>query len=167
MAETLTMPPLKKAMWSCSSDGNGTLDGLLAKVASVGSLAGVAYTTARARAITSVSDGRLRASDGAVEEGTVYEVRIWKTCPPPDGPVLAHEWRWLNGSGSAEITVWTMEEGKSEGESCWYRKNAYLQLGASEPFDKPGDTMTSIEVFTEAEYGNTVFTDELMTGEWG
>lgn len=67
MAETLTMPPLKKAMWSCSSDGNGTLDGLLAKVASVGSLAGVAYTTARARAITSVSDGRLRASDGAVE----------------------------------------------------------------------------------------------------
>ena len=52
MAETLTVPPLKKAMWSCSSDGNGTLDGLLAKVASVGSLAGVAYTTARARAIT-------------------------------------------------------------------------------------------------------------------
>jgi len=27
--------------------------------------------------------------------------------------------------------------------------------------------MTSIEVFTEQEYGNTVFVDELMTGEWG
>ena len=53
MAETLTMPPLKKAVWSCSSDDDGTLDDLLAEVASVGSLAGVAYTTAGARAITS------------------------------------------------------------------------------------------------------------------
>ena len=26
--------------------------------------------------------------------------------------------------------------------------------------------MTSIEVFAEAEYGNTVFVDELMTGKW-
>ena len=26
--------------------------------------------------------------------------------------------------------------------------------------------MTSVEVFTEADYGNTVFVDELMTGEW-
>ena len=27
--------------------------------------------------------------------------------------------------------------------------------------------MTSIEIFTDSEYGNTVFTDELMTGTWG
>jgi len=26
--------------------------------------------------------------------------------------------------------------------------------------------MTSVEVFTEADYGNTVFVDELMTGKW-
>jgi len=76
--------------------------------------------------------------------------------------VLAHELRWLNGSGAAEIVVGASREGLPGGSDCWVRDNSYLQHG------EKGDVMTSIEVFTvEETYGNTVFADELMTGRWG
>ena len=76
--------------------------------------------------------------------------------------VLAHELRWLNGSGTAEIVVGASREGLPGGSDCWVRDNSYLQHG------EKGDVMDSIEVFTvEETYGNTVFTDELMTGRWG
>lgn len=168
MPDELTMPSLREAMWSSSPNPNATLDDVLKAAASAGSVAGIAYTPAGAHAVTSVSDGKLRSSGGAVERAAIYELRLWEAGITDDSEVLGHEWRWVNGSGSAEIIV---HEASSRKESalkfkpCWYRHNAYLQHGAA-LLENP-QTMTSIEVFTEQEYGNTVFVDELMTGKWG
>lgn len=109
-----------------------------------------------------------------------------------NGGVLAHEIRWLNGSGCAEIVVERLREGeehdptvreraeddgtnKDNGakpipQRCWYRVNEYLQHGADisgkEKLDET-DIMRSVEVFVEEpKFGNTVFADELMTGRW-
>ena len=168
MPDELTMPSLREAMWSSSPDPNATLDDVLKAAASAGSVAGIAYTPAGAHAVTSVSDGKLHSAGGAVDRAAIYELRLWEVGITDDREVLAHEWRWVNGSGSAEIIV---HEASSRKESalkfkpCWYRHNAYLQHGAA-LLENP-QTMTSIEVFTEQEYGNTVFVDELMTGKWG
>ena len=168
MPDKLMMPSLREAMWSSSPDPNATLDDVLKAVAPTGSVAGIAYTTAGAHAITSVSDGKLHSSGGDVERTAIYELRLWEVGITDDREVLAHEWRWVNGSGSAEIIVHetsSSKESTPKFKPCWYRHNAYLQHGAA-LLENPR-TMTSIEVFTEQEYGNTVFVDELMTGEWG
>ena len=155
-------------MWSSSPNPNATLDDVLKAVAPTGSVAGIAYTTAGAHAITSISEGKLHSSDGDVEQALIYELRLWEAGITDDRGVLAHEWRWVNGSGSAEIIVYetsSRKENTLKFKPCWYRHNAYLQHGAALPGNPK--TMTSIEVFTEQEYGNTVFVDELMTGKWG
>lgn len=168
MPDKLTMPSLREAMWSSSPNPNATLDDVLKAVAPTGSVAGIAYTTAGAHAITSISEGKLHSSDGDVEQTLIYELRLWEVGITDDREVLAHEWRWVNGSGSAEIIVHetsSRKENTLKFKPCWYRHNAYLQHGAALPGNPK--TMTSIEVFTEQEYGNTVFVDELMTGKWG
>ena len=64
--------------------------------------------------------------------------------------------------GPAEIMVGESCESVPGGSDCWVRENSYLQHG------EKGEVMDSIEVFTvEETYGNTVFTDELMTGRRG
>lgn len=91
-----------------------------------------------------------------------------------NGGVLAHEIRWLNGSGCAEIVVERLREGeehdptvpekaeddgtnkdngaKTLRQGCWYRVNEYLQHGADisgkDKLDET-DIMRSIEVFVE------------------
>jgi len=135
---------------------------------------GIAYTTAGARALQSVCDGVLRATDGEVPCETVYELRLWSVIAKDGGGgdgVLARELRWLNGTGSAEVAVLRADgvgDGTATGaEDCWYRPNAYLQHSDSERDPRKMPAMESIEVFiVEDEYGNTVFVDELMTGEW-
>ena len=167
MPDKLMMPSLREAMWSSSPDPNATLDDVLKAVAPTGSVAGIAYTTAGAHAITSVSDGKLHSSGGDVERAAIYELRLWEVGITDDREVLAHEWRWVNGSGPAEIILHETSSSKESTlkfKPCWYRHNAYLQHGA-EPLKNP-QTMTSIEIFTEQEYGDTAFVDELMTGEW-
>lgn len=106
--------------------------------------------------------------------------------------VLAHEIRWLNGNGCAEVVVERLREGekhdptvrekaeddgtnkdngaKTLRQGCWCRENKYLQHGADisgkDKLDET-DIMRSIEVFVEEpEFGNTVFADELMSGRW-
>ena len=168
MSDKLMMPSLREAIWSSSPAPNATLNDVLKAVAPTGSVAGIAYTTAGAHAITSVSDGKLHSSGGNVERAVIYELRLWEVGITDDSEVLAHEWRWVNGSGSAEIIVHKTSSSKESTPTfkpCWYRQNAYLQHGAALPSNP--QTMTSIEVFTEQEYGNTVFVDELMRGEWG
>ena len=135
---------------------------------------GIAYTTAGARALRSACDGVLRATDGEVPCETVYELRLWSVIAQDGGGgdgVLARELRWLNGTGSAEVAVLRadgVEDRAATGaEACWYRPNAYLQHSDSERDPRKMPAMESIEVFIiEDEYGNTVFVDELMTGEW-
>ena len=174
MSERFSMPDLKPAVWTTDIARAEDLGAALGRVGRLGAnVRGIAYTTAGARALGSACDGVLRATDGEVPCETVYELRLWSVIAKDgdggDG-VLARELRWLNGTGSAEIAVLRADgagDGAATGaEACWYRPNAYLQHGDGEKDPREMPAMESIEVFIEAEYGNTVFVDELMTGEW-
>ena len=172
MSERFSMPDLEPAVWTTDIAQDEDLGAALGRVGRLGAnVQGIAYTTAGARALQSVCDGVLRATDGEVRRETVYELRLWSVIAQDGGGddgVLARELRWLNGTGSAEVAVLRADgvgDGAATGaEDCWYRLNAYLQHGDSE---KDPREMRSIEVFIiEDKYGNTVFVDELMTGEW-
>lgn len=175
MSEWFSMPDLKPAVWTTDIAQDEDLGATLGRAGRLGAnVQGIAYTTAGARALRSVRDGVLRATDGEVRRETVYELRLWSVIAKDGGGgdgVLAHELRWLNGTGSAEVAVLRAdgaEDGAVTGaEDCWYRPNAYLQHSDSERDPREMPAMESIEVFIiEDEYGNTVFVDELMTGEW-
>ncbi len=174
MSERFSMPDLKPAVWTTDIARAEDLGAALGRVGRLGAnVRGIAYTTAGARALGSACDGVLRATDGEVPCETVYELRLWSVIAQNGGGgdgVLARELRWLNGTGSAEIAVLRADgagDGAATGaEACWYRPNAYLQHGDGEKDPREMPAMESIEVFIEAEYGNTVFVDELMTGEW-
>ena len=174
MSDRFSMPDLKPAVWTTDIAPDEDLGAALGRVGRLGAnVRGIAYTTAGARALRSVCDGVLRATDGEVRRETVYELRLWSVIAKDGGGgdgVLAHELRWLNGTGSAEVAVLRADgvgDGTASAESCWYRPNAYLQHSDSERDPRKMPAMESIEVFIiEDEYGNTVFVDELMTGEW-
>ena len=156
---------LRRGRWTVRDAGD--LQRVIARAAeSQAQWQGIAYTTAGARALRSISEGALCGTDGEqVQHNTVYELRLWSVIAQGGGGgdgVLAHELRWLNGSGAAETVVGASREGLPGGSDCWVRDNSYLQHG------EKGEVMDSIEVFTvEETYGNTVFADELMTGRWG
>ena len=175
MSDRFSMPDLKPAVWTTDIAPDEDLGAALGRVRRLGAnVRGIAYTTAGARALRSVCDGVLRATDGEVPCETVYELRLWSVIAKDGGGgdgVLARELRWLNGTGSAEVAVLRADgvgDGAATGaEACWYRPNAYLQHSDSERDPRKMPAMESIEVFIiEDEYGNTVFVDELMTGEW-
>ena len=175
MSDRFSMPDLKPAVWTTDVAPDEDLGAALGRVRRLGAnVRGIAYTTAGARALRSVCDGVLRATDGEVPCETVYELRLWSVIAKDGGGgdgVLAREMRWLNGTGSAEVAVLRADgvgDGAATGaEACWYRPNAYLQHSDSERDPREMPAMESIEVFIiEDEYGNTVFVDELMTGEW-
>ena len=175
MSDRFSMPDLKPAVWTTDVAPDEDLGAALGRVGRLGAnVRGIAYTTAGARALRSACDGVLRATDGEVPCETVYELRLWSVIAKDGGGgdgVLARELRWLNGTGSAEVAVLRADgvgDGAATGaEACWYRPNAYLQHSDSERDPRKMPAMESIEVFIiEDEYGNTVFVDELMTGEW-
>ena len=175
MNDRFSMPDLKPAVWTTDIAQDEDLGAALGRVGHLGAnVRGIAYTTAGARALRSACDEVLRATDGEVPCETVYELRLWSVIAQGGGGgdgVLAHELRWLNGTGSAEVAVLRADgvgDGAATGaEDCWYRPNAYLQHSDSERDPRKMPAMESIEVFIiEDEYGNTVFVDELMTGEW-
>ena len=174
MSDRFSMPDLKPAVWTTDIVQDEDLGAALGRVGRLGAnVRGIAYTTAGARALRSACDGVLRATDGEVPCETVYELRLWSVIAQGGGGgdgVLAHELRWLNGAGSADVTLRGIDDddraGAPEKERCWYRPNDYLQHSGDETDARNMPIMTSVEVFTEAEYGNTVFVDELMTGKW-
>ena len=163
---------LRKGRWTVCDAGD--LKRVIARAAeSEAQWQGLAYTTAGARALRSISEGALCSTDGKqVQHNTVYELRLWSVIEEGGeaDDVLAHELRWLNGAGSADVTLRGIDDddraGAPEKERCWYRPNDYLQHSGDETDAHNMPIMTSVEVFTEAEYGNTVFVDELMTGKW-
>ena len=163
---------LRRGRWTVCDAGD--LQRVIARAAeSEAQWQGIAYTTAGARALRSISEGELRSTDGEqVQHNTVYELRLWSVIKRggEGDDVLAHELRWLNGTGSADVTLRGIDDddraGAPEKERCWYRPNYYLQHSGDETDARNMPIMTSVEVFTEAEYGNTVFVDELMTGKW-
>ena len=174
MSDRFSMPDLKPAVWTTDIAPDEDLGAALGRVGRLGAnVRGIAYTTAGARALRSISEGALCGTDGEqVQHNTVYELRLWSVIAKggEGDDVLAHELRWLNGTGSAEVTLRGADDddqaGAPEEERCWYRPNDYLQHSADKADARNMPIMTSVEVFTEADYGNTVFVDELMTGEW-
>ena len=175
MTERFSMPDLKPAVWTVDVAQDEDLEAALGRAGHLGgSVQGIAYTTAGARALRSVSGRSLcDTGDNEVPLDTIYELRLWAVTVTrrggEDDGVLAHELRWLNGTGSAEVAVLRADgvgDGTASAESCWYRPNAYLQHDDSKKDPSKMPKMTSIEVFAEAEYGNMVFVDELMTGRW-
>ena len=163
---------LRRGRWTVRDAGD--LQRVIARAAeSEAQWQGIAYTTAGARALRSISEGALLGTDGEqVRHDTVYELRLWSVIAKggEGDDVLAHELRWLNGTGSADVTLRGADDGgradTPEEERCWYRHNDYLQHSGDETDARKMPIMTSVEVFAEADYGNTVFVDELMTGEW-
>ncbi|WP_147680631.1 hypothetical protein [Actinomyces ruminicola] len=155
-----------------------TVRSALGRVTDLGErVQGIAYTTSGAmsvRAATPELTTRLDGRDQPIALDSVYELRLWAVIGGRAGDgLLAHELRWLSGSGTAEIRVGNREALPADGAegwqttSCWTRSNSYLQHGATAPFDDPSKAMTSVEIFTqEPAYGNTVFADEIMTGRW-
>lgn len=173
MSDRFSMPDLKPAVWTTDIVQDEDLGAALGRVGRLGAnVRGIAYTTAGARALRSACDGVLRATDGEVRRETVYELRLWSVIAKggEGDDVLAHELQWLNDTGSADVTLRGTDDGgradAPEEERCWYRPNDYLQHSADETDARNMPIMTSVEVFTEADYSNTVFVDELMTGEW-
>lgn len=168
MTEVATVKPLTEGFWTSAPVGD--LAAVLACAAGSGlEWQGIAYTTAGAKSVFGVTGSalttRLDGKNQEIPPGTVYELRLWVAGALPDG-VMARELRWLNGSGSADVTVSADAPAGGDASHCWTRDNAYLQHGARAPF-KDADAMTSVEIFAaEPVYGNTVFTDELMTGRW-
>lgn len=153
---------------SCSFPED-SLGDLLARVTGAPSQwQGIACTTAGARSVRAASAGtlttRIDGTDQEVPLGTVYELRLWAVEAQALDGAVARELRWLNGTGSAEISV--HEHAPAAGHDCWYRANCSLQHSdAADPDKRP--RMTSLEVFVqEDDYGNVVFADELMTGRW-
>ena len=163
---------LRRGRWTARDAGD--LQRVIARAAeSEAQWQGIAYTTTGARALRSISEGALLGTDGEqVQHDTVYELRLWSVIAKggEGDDVLAHELRWLNGTGSADVILrWVDDNDQADvpkDERCWYRPNDYLQHSADETDARNMPIMTSVEVFTEAEYGNTVFVDELMTGKW-
>lgn len=127
---------------------------------------GLAYTTQGAFVLPSLAhcfnstDKESGVPTNLIE--IAYEIRLWQVnCGVDDEGLLANELRWANGIGAMDVKLRRASEDLRDG-GCWYRTNEYLQHG--QPLE--GKTMTSVEVFTQGEYGNTVFADELMTGRW-
>ena len=182
-----TWEPLREAVWKdvhgagAEQPGGTELQRVLERAEDLGGeMNGVAYTTSGAYSVRRAGasglttliekDGQTGSREEEIDLDTVFELRLWRVMgKKTDGGnvagedgVLAHELRWLNGSGAAEIVVDASREGLPGGSDCWVRDNSYLQHG------EKGEVMDSIEVFTvEETYGNTVFADELMTGRWG
>lgn len=126
--------------------------------------AGLVYTTRGFFLVYGVSGDSVKSTKDAPADllDTAYELRLWRVNLNSDADdVLAHELRWVNGSGAVELRV--LKATGAEETRCWYRENQYLQHG--QPIEG-GQVMTSVEVFTLEEDGNVVFADELMTGKW-
>lgn len=187
MSQTVKPPPplLIPGRWRHEAFPEADLGEALRQAAAVGASewAGIAYTTAGAKAVNGlIVEGTeavgLRPTEAGRDEinlETVYEARLWavRDGASDGGAITADEVRWLNGSGAARVSAWTSATppdtpAPDDTEECWLRANEYLthnSAGAASLENAP--RISAVEVFTtEPEFGNTVFADELMTGRW-
>lgn len=162
--DTSKLPPLMEGSWTTSAHTAPEVRAMIEQAED--EWVGLALTTHGAVAVRRARGASLTATDGSeVDLGTVFELRLWAPDSKRARGVLAHEARWLNGSGGATTTVF---DNPTAGEApCWTRSNEYLQHNTRERPEGPL-TMTAVEVFIEEPgYSNTVFVDEFFTGRWG
>mgnify|MGYP000891689424 CR=1 FL=1 len=125
----------------------------------------------------------------------LFELRLWVPVKlpdePPEGTVLAHEYRWVNGVGAVELRVTASTDSsqsrgsKGAGGRGWVHAVQYLQhvpstRSTTKPIPASPENesnqsdggkgvshMTTLEFIQEEDkYGNTVVVDQLFTGEW-
>ena len=123
--------PLREAVWKdmpgagAEQPGGAELQRVLERAEDLGGeINGVAYTTSGAYSVRRAGasglttlierDGQAGSREQEIDLDTVFELRLWRVMgkKTDDGGnvagedgVLAHELRWLNGSGAAEIVV--------------------------------------------------------------
>ena len=160
------------------------LPAILARMFGDCNVAGIAWATNGTGRILKIGDATLVASPPeGFDLSRVYEARVWEVIT--DGVAndrLAHEFRWVNGVGSRELTLRSVspvspagsESGLSTDEAFspigYAHRIAYMQhdprRGPLEEEAKP-KAMSAIEYITEEPaYGNMTVTDQLFTGKW-
>lgn len=180
--------------------GAAELPSLLARVFDDGKIAGIIWATDGTRSVNGLNPAspgqgatlKVSSSDG-FDISQIYEARIWRVINDNgEDATLAHELRWVNGVGAAELTLTAntakaLSEESESGKpyvSGWANKVSYLQhesSGSGDTDSAPEHTsgraeqdeqhattkqMTVVEFIREEDkYGNTVVVDQLFTGE--
>ena len=157
--------------------GDRNVAGIVWATNGTGTLLGISSASGGGEATLEVS------SSGGFDPSRVYEARVWRVITDDVADDrLAHEFRWVNGVGSRELTLLSVspdsparsESGVSADEAAspigYARRITYMQhdphRGPLEEEAKP-KAMSAIEYITEeTAYGNTTVTDQLFTGEW-
>ena len=167
MPDQSTTMKLRSASFTVREHADSAISEALKQVDDSKQWYGIAHTTSGARAIIRMTAQELiDSSKKSVDPNSVYEFRLWRVSTGDDQS-LAQEIRWVAGVGCVELTLCTTDKHGSEAARCLYRPNKYLQHGVTLPMSTSASEMTSYEVFSaEDQYGNVVFVDELMTGEW-
>ena len=147
-------------------------------------VAGIAWATNGTWSVLKIGDANLEVSSpNGFDLSRVYEARVWEVMTDEVADDrLAHEFRWVNGVGSCELTLRSMSPCSTEGSGigasadetssptgCAHRVT-YMQhdprRGPVAEHATP-TPMSAIEYITkEATYGNLAVTDQLFTGEW-
>ena len=146
-------------------------------------VAGIAWATNGTWRILKIGDATLEVSPPEdFELSRVYEARVWEVITDDvANDRLAHEFRWVNGVGSRELTLLSVspdstarsESGVSTDEASspigYAHRITYMQhdphRGPLEEEAKPS-MVHAIEFITEeSTYGNLAVTDQLFTGK--
>lgn len=157
---------------------------VLKRVFGDATVAGIAWATNGTWSVLKIGDANLEVSSPeGFDLSRVYEARVWEVITDDvANDRLAHEFRWVNGVGSRELTLLSVtpdspagsESGVSADEASspigYAHRITYMQhdprRGPLEEDAKP-PMMHTIEFITEeTTYGNTTVTDQLFTGEW-
>lgn len=160
------------------------LHAILARMFGDCNVAGIAWATNGTGRILKIGDATLEVSSPeGFDLSRVYEARVWEVITDEVADDrLAHEFRWVNGVGSRELTLRSVspdsparsESGVSADEAAspigYARRITYMQhdprRGPLEEEAKP-KAMSAIEYISEeTAYGNTTVTDQLFMGEW-
>lgn len=160
------------------------LPAILARVFGDCNVAGIAWATNGTGRILKIGDATLEVSSPeGFDLSRVYEARVWEVITDEVADDrLAHEFRWVNGVGSRELTLLSVspdsparsESGVSADEAAshigYAHRITYMQHDPHRgPLEKETklEPMSAIEYITEeTAYGNTTVTDQLFTGEW-
>ena len=196
---TLTVVPCSLEVTKLEVRNAEQLPTLLARAFGESTIAGIIWATNGMRSInglnpaTTGKEATLEVvSPDGFDMARVYEARIWRVIDANrDDATLAHEFRWVNGVGAAELTITAGTDSSrtsgSKGFGCrgWVHAVQYLKhvpssrstanLGTDSTDNQSNQSgggngvshMTALEFIQEEDkYGNTVVVDQLFTGEW-
>lgn len=160
------------------------LHAILARVFGESNVAGIAWATNGTWRVLKIGDATLVVSPPeGFDLSRVYEARIWEVITDDvANDRLAHEFRWVNGVGSRELTLLSVSpESPARSESGVSADEASSPIGYAhwitymqhDPHRGPLEEETKLEpmsaieyITEETTYGNMAVTDQLFTGEW-